>query len=59
MCHYSVEIFTAAGPASSLFCMELLAVLALQYHPNALINSNLDLAIAINYFTLSTWEKHE
>lgn len=29
------------------FCVELLAVLATQYHPNALTNSNLDLATTI------------
>lgn len=59
MCHYSVEVLTVAEPACLLFCVELLAVLALQYHPNALINSNLDLATAISYFTLSIWQKHE
>lgn len=59
VCHYSVEILTVAEPACLLFCLELLAVLALQYHPNALINTNLDLATAINYFTLPPWQKHE
>lgn len=47
VCHYSVEILTVAEPACLLFCVELLAVLATQYYPNALINCNLDLATAI------------
>lgn len=47
MCHYSVEILTVAEPACFAFCVELLAVLATQYHPNALTNSNLDLATTI------------
>lgn len=55
--HYSVEILTVAEPA--FFCVELLAVLVIHYHPNALINFNLDLAVAINYFILSTQQKHE
>lgn len=57
VCHYSVEILTAAEPACLLFCVELPAVLAIQSHPKALINFNLDLAVAIHYCILSTRQK--